>query len=148
ALQPTFKIGSTTITSPHTFPLGLTTVTVSATDSSGITEMCTFTVNVLAFTACIRDDMSGNLFTFNSVTGAYKFTRCSDGFMVTGTGTVQLKGSTLYLTDTKNINQQVVASYSILQGTGQAVLQVALSPGGARQIFYVRENTPHACTCA
>ena len=41
----TYKIGTTTISSPYTFPVGTTTVTATATNTAG-TASCTFTVTV------------------------------------------------------------------------------------------------------
>ncbi len=41
-----YKIGSTSITSPHTFPVGTTTVTCTATNGVGNPSVCSFVVNV------------------------------------------------------------------------------------------------------
>ena len=41
-----YKIGATTITSPHTFPVGVTTVDVTVTDIHGNSDGCSFTVTV------------------------------------------------------------------------------------------------------
>src|SRR5207249_1751650 len=41
-----YKIGGTTITSPHVFPVGTTTVDVTVTDTHGNTADCSFTVTV------------------------------------------------------------------------------------------------------
>ncbi|MGH9763230.1 MAG: choice-of-anchor Q domain-containing protein, partial [Blastocatellia bacterium] len=51
------------------------------------------------FSVCLKDNATGNLLQWNSVTGQYKFTRCSDGFTLTGTGVVRVVNGIQTLTD-------------------------------------------------
>jgi hypothetical protein len=49
---------------------------------------------VSPFNECLKDDAGSNLVRFNAATGAYEFTNCA-GFVMTGTGTVAIKGSVI-----------------------------------------------------
>ncbi len=55
----TYKIGTTTITSPYTFPVGSTSVTATATNAAGIAS-CTFTVTVNDTEAPVIHDLSAS----------------------------------------------------------------------------------------
>ena len=46
----------------------------------------------------LQDDSSGDMLRWNSATGDYLYSRCSDGFSLTGTGSVTSHGSTYTLT--------------------------------------------------
>jgi hypothetical protein len=48
---------------------------------------------------CLQDDSNGNILRFNTATGHYQFTRCSDGFTLTGRGFVTIAGCTISLRD-------------------------------------------------
>ncbi|HKV39505.1 MAG TPA: choice-of-anchor Q domain-containing protein [Blastocatellia bacterium] len=142
-----FKIGATTITSPHTFPVGVTTVTVSATSlATGLTGTCSFTVTVAADAVCMKDDHTGDLFQFNTQTGAYTYTRCKDGFTVTGTGKVTVASGTINLTDSES-TKRISAAFSPGQLTGRA--NITLIPArGVFQTLTVSQTNPHAtCSC-
>ncbi|MCI0489969.1 MAG: IPT/TIG domain-containing protein [Blastocatellia bacterium] len=45
----------------------------------------------------IQDDGSGDMIRFNSTTGEYKYSRCGNGYVLTGTGTITKQGSTTTL---------------------------------------------------
>lgn len=145
-LTPTYKIGATTITSPHAFPAGVTTVTVSATDSAMLTGMCSFTVTVTQLNICIQDDHSGDTFRFNSQTGQYVYTRCKDKFTLTGTGTVKTSGSQIQLTDSKP-DRQISAGYLTSQKTGRANIVLIKAPGVSQTIVVNQTNPFATCQC-
>src|SRR6266478_913753 len=46
----------------------------------------------------LQDDSSGDMLRWNSATGDYLYSRCTDGFSLTGTGSVTSHGSTYTLT--------------------------------------------------
>ncbi|MGH9762963.1 MAG: hypothetical protein ACREAC_19235, partial [Blastocatellia bacterium] len=84
--------------------------------------------SVSGFSVCLEDDSSGNLLQFDSTTGAYQFTRCNDGFVLTGKGTVRLVNSVLALTDSKP-DRRISASFLTNQLTGHATITIVLSGG-------------------
>lgn len=47
----------------------------------------------------LQDDSSGSILRWNSTNGEYLYSRCSDGFILTGTGSAISHGSTYTLTD-------------------------------------------------
>jgi hypothetical protein len=69
------------------FPAGTTTVTCTATDASGNTAACSFTVKV--FNTCLQDAQTGDTLRLIYATGEYRYCRKSDGFTLSGFGTVQ-----------------------------------------------------------
>jgi hypothetical protein len=134
------------VTSPHAFPTGMTTVTCSATDSQGQTSFCSFTVTVVPLNVCIQDDHSKDTFRFNSQTGQYVYTRCSDGFTLTGTGTVSIVNGYIYITDNKP-DRRINAAWSMATFTGRA--NVILIRSGITQTITVYDTNPHpTCTCS
>jgi hypothetical protein len=97
------------------------------------------------FQACLKDNITGNVFQFDS-TGKYKFTRCSDGFMVSGTGVVQLVNGMLTLTDSKP-DRRVSAGFITSQRTGSATIYIMIGQG-VWQTFRINSTNPSApCGC-
>jgi hypothetical protein len=70
----------------------------------------------------IQDDSSRNMLRFNSTTGEYLFSRCSDGFTLAGAGTVTRHGSTYTLTHNPS-DRRVQASLDTTIRRGTASLQ-------------------------
>jgi hypothetical protein len=100
----------------------------------------------IAFNTCLKDSSTGNLFQFNSANGQYKFTRCSDGFMISGTGVVQLVNGILTLTDSKP-DRRVSAGFITSQRTGSATIYIMIAPG-VWQTFRISSTNPNAvCGC-
>jgi hypothetical protein len=100
----------------------------------------------LSFDTCLKDSSNGNLLQFNSVTGAYKFTRCSDGFMLSGTGVVRLVNGILTLTDSKP-DRRLSAGFITSQRTGSATIYIMIAPG-VWQTFRINSTNPAAaCGC-
>ncbi|HEY6331625.1 MAG TPA: hypothetical protein VI756_20030 [Blastocatellia bacterium] len=102
--------------------------------------------NIKFFDTCLRDDSSGNLFQFNSITGAYLFTRCSDNFQLSGTGTVSEANSVLTLTDNKP-DRIISASFLTNQLTGRANVTLISSPGLSQTITISATNPQATCSC-
>jgi spore coat protein CotF len=127
------------------FPVGtVTTVTCTATDASGNKATCSFTVS--AFNVCIQDDVTGDNLRFNSVTGAYTYTRCRDKFTLSGTGTARLANGMLSLTDSRP-DRKITAGLSTSQLTGRANITLILAPG-IYQTITLNQTNPHpTCTC-
>jgi hypothetical protein len=146
ALTPTCKIGITPISSPFAFPVGSTTVTCSATNSQGITGTCSFTVTVTLLNGCIQDNTTHDTFRFNTQTGAYVYTRCRDGFTLTGTAMVRIIGNIVTLTDSRP-DRRINATFNTSQMTGRAYVTLIPAPGISLTIV-VNQTNPHAtCTC-
>ncbi|MEW6213101.1 MAG: hypothetical protein AB1631_32685 [Acidobacteriota bacterium] len=70
----------------------------------------------------IQDDSSNNMLRFNSTTGQYLFSRCSDGFTLTGIGSVTKTGCVYKLTHNP-LDRRVLASLDTCQKKGSASLQ-------------------------
>jgi hypothetical protein len=100
----------------------------------------------LAFDTCLRDDQTHNLFQFNSKTGDYLFTRCSDGFTLNGTGSVRIVNSIASLTDSRP-DRRISAGFLIGQRTGRANITLILG-GGIYQTYRVNSINPGtSCIC-
>lgn len=70
----------------------------------------------------IQDDSSRNMLRFNSTTGEYLFSRCSDGFTLAGIGTVTRHGNTYTLTHNPS-DRRVQAMLDTSTRRGNASLQ-------------------------
>jgi hypothetical protein len=98
------------------------------------------------FDTCLKDNSTGNLFQWNSTTGAYKFTRCSDGFMLSGTGKVALVNGIRTLTDFKT-DRRISAGFNTGQLTGNATMYLMVAQG-VWQTFRIVDTNPSAvCKC-
>jgi hypothetical protein len=96
---------------------------------------------------CLKDNVTGNIFKFNSTTGDYVFTRCQDGFTVTGTGTVRLVNGVVTLTDSR-ADRRVSAGFNTAQRTGSATIYLMIAPG-VWQVFRINDTTSlgNGCRC-
>jgi hypothetical protein len=95
---------------------------------------------------CLKDNSTGNLLQWNIVTGQNKFTRCSDGFMMTGTGVVELVNGIQTLTDFKS-NIRLSAAFNTGQRTGDATIYLQVAQG-VWQSFQIVDTNPHVvCSC-
>ena len=108
---------------------------------SAATTAATLTV----LDVCLRDSSTGNLLQWNSVTGQYKFTRCSDGFMLTGTGSVGLVNGIRTLTDFKT-DRRISAGFNSSQLDGNATIYL-LAAQGVWQVLRISETIPTPCLC-
>jgi hypothetical protein len=100
-----------------------------------------------SFDTCLKDNTTGNLLQWNSATGAYMFTRCSDGFTLSGTGAASLVNGMRRLTDSK-IDRRVSAAFNTGQRTGSAAIYLEVAQG-VWQTFQISDTNPSAvCACA
>jgi len=99
-----------------------------------------------SFDTCLKDNTTGNLLQWNRTTGQYQFTRCSDGFTLTGTGTIALVNGIRTLTDFKS-DRRISAGYNTGQLTGNATVYLMVTQG-VWQTFRVIDTNPSAvCKC-
>jgi hypothetical protein len=95
---------------------------------------------------CLEDNSISGLLQWNSVTGQYKFTRCSDGFMLTGTGTAGLVDGIRTLKDFKR-DRRISAGFNTGQLTGGATIYLMVAQG-VWQVFRINATDPFApCNC-
>jgi len=99
-----------------------------------------------SFDTCLKDNTSGNLLQWNRTTGQYQFFRCSDNFILTGTGTVALVNGGRTLTDFKS-DRRISAGFNTGQLTGNATIYLMVTQG-VWQTFRVIDTNPSAvCKC-
>jgi hypothetical protein len=95
----------------------------------------------ITYNTCLQDDSSGISLQINSTTGDYKFKRCSDGFTLTGLGSISSHGSTFGLQHNPG-DRRVNASWTT-GGSGTASLQ--LPPGTTIITITDRSITNNNC---
>jgi len=100
-----------------------------------------------SFDICMKDNTSGDVFAFNSVTGAYMYTRCSDGFSISGTGAVRSVGGVLNLIDNRP-DRRISAAFITGQLTGNVTVMVNVTQG-VWQTMSVHDTTSlgKGCSC-
>jgi 6-phosphogluconolactonase (cycloisomerase 2 family) len=100
-----------------------------------------------AFDTCLRDNNTGDVFTFSSSTGAYQYTRCRDGLTISGTGALRNVSGVLTLTDSES-DRRVSGGFFMGQRTGRVTIVFMLAPG-IWQTFTVNDTTTFGagCTC-
>jgi hypothetical protein len=101
---------------------------------------------VQQFNTCLRDNSTGNLFQWSSTTGAYTFTRCSDGFRLSGTGTTGLVGGIKTLKDFKP-DRRISAGFNTGQLTGNATIYLMVAQGVWQSLNIVDTNPAATCQC-
>jgi hypothetical protein len=99
------------------------------------------------FDTCLKDNNTGNLLQWNSTTGQYKFTRCSDSFMLTGTGTVGLVNGIRTLMDFKS-DRRISAGLNVGQLTGHATVYLQVVQGVWQSSQIVDTNPNAVCACS
>jgi len=101
----------------------------------------------VAFDVCVTDGTTHDSLQFSSSTGAYLFTRCKDGFTLSGTGTVRKSGSVTVLNDKKSdrvINANVLSN----QKTGKATIVRIISKGVFQTTLLSQTDPSSVCGCA
>src|SRR5215467_14543466 len=93
-------------------------------------------------TVCITDDVTHDTFTFDCPSGNYIFTRCSDGFSITGTGTPSTVASVEFL-NAFQPDRRITADLMLGQGTGKAAISFR-TVQGTYQNFFIKQNIPFA----
>jgi hypothetical protein len=121
-------------------------VTVSATGSDNLTASCSFTVTVTALNVCIQDDHTGDTFRFNSMTGQYVYTRCTDKFTLTGDGSVENVNGLETLTDSRS-DRRISAAFNPGPLTGRATITLILATGISQTIVVNQTNPLATCAC-
>jgi hypothetical protein len=110
--------------------------------STATTTAATLTI----FDQCLKDNSSGDLFQFNSATGQYKFTVCSSGFTLSGTGVIGHQSGILTLTDSRS-DRKISAGVNTGSRTGTATIYVETAQG-TWQTYRINDTNPSAtCTC-
>jgi hypothetical protein len=95
---------------------------------------------------CLTDFGQTSTLQWNSVTGQYKFTLCSSGFMLPGTGTAALVNGIRTLRDFKT-GVRISAAFNTGQMTGRATLYL-MQAQGVWQSFSINASNPNAaCSC-
>ncbi len=85
-------------------------------------------VGLPTFSRTIRDDTTGNTLLFDPLTGNYKFTSCSTGMMVTGTGGAFMPpGCTLFFGG-GGPSSTVSAMIDLCTGVGSATITIPSTP--------------------
>src|SRR5262249_43285087 len=98
------------------------------------------------FDFCIVDDSDSGLIQINSGSGAYLFTRCSDLFMLAGTGNLGTEGGIITLRDS-GPDRKLTASFNRNARTGTATLRFHPSQG-PKQVIQLNDTNPGAaCSC-
>src|SRR5262244_1084745 len=98
------------------------------------------------FDTCLKDNSTGNLLQWNSTTGEYQFTRCSDSFTLTGIGVTKLVNGIKTLTDFKS-DRRISAGFNTGQLTGNATIYLMVTQG-VWQTFQIVDTNPAAvCAC-
>jgi 6-phosphogluconolactonase len=101
----------------------------------------------ISFDTCLKDNNTGDVFAFNSSTGAYQYTRCRDGFSISGVGTLRTVNGVLSLTDTEP-DRRVSGGFLMGQQTGRVTIMFMIGQG-LWQTFTVNDTTSFGagCTC-
>lgn len=101
---------------------------------------------ISVFDTCLMDDHGTGFLQFSSVTGAYRFNRCSDGFTLSGVGTIRLVNGIETVTDSRS-DRRISAGFSMATRTGSAVIMIQIAQG-VWQTLRVNDTNPSAtCTC-
>jgi hypothetical protein len=115
------------------------------------TNLCASTptsaATVMTFNLCLRDDASGNVLIWNSVTGDYQYIPCgASAPALTGKGIVSVVNGLSSLTDTKP-DRKITAGLSSGTRTGRANLVLTLAPGIFQTIVLNQTNPNATCKC-
>jgi hypothetical protein len=104
----------------------------------------------------IQDNTTGSFIVFNTVTGDYKFIRCSDETAIGGTGQIQKDGCTISLNDTR-ADRRIIASANLCDQTAKALIETfngSTKPGQTATMqetlsdTNMRDNTIGDCPAA
>lgn len=95
----------------------------------------------------MKDPTAHNIFQINSKTGEYRFIRCSDGFTLSGKGTLNIVNSIVSVADSRS-GWKIQGMFSLSQLTGTATVTLTPAPG-ISQSYRIVDNTSRgkACTC-
>lgn len=99
------------------------------------------------FNFCLQSDSGDNIFQFNSITGAYTFTQCSTGTVISGTGTVTANGCTVTLVQNTG-TQFVNATVNTCTHSGSAKVQQLSNKLVKSYNINDPDTTNNTCACA
>lgn len=100
--------------------------------------------NSVPFDICISDDSNGNRLQINSATGDYKFTACSANFILSGKGSVKVKGCKTTLKDSapdRNV------SVTLKTCKKKADATISILPAGSSFSISDSNTDDDNCTC-
>ena len=115
-------------------------------DSSNNSSSVTTTVIPASFDTCLKDNTTGNLLQWNSANGQYLFTRCSDGFILAGTGVAKLVNGIKTLTDFR-ADRRISAGFNTGQLTGSATVYLMVAQGVWQSFQMIDTNPAAVCAC-
>lgn len=125
--------------------LGLFVATTASSSGGNSKRGVNFT-GLQAFDICLQDDSSQDTLQINSTTGAYKYTRCSDGRMLTATGKVTTQGCTITLQDFVGI-RRVTAKVDTCGRRASASVQVRATVNILNVTITDRNTANNTCDC-
>lgn len=99
------------------------------------------------FDICLQDDSSRDTLQINSATGAYKYTRCSDGRILTGTGALTTHGCAVTLQDFVGI-RRVLARVDTCVHSGTASIKVTATVEILNVTITDRNTANNTCDCS
>lgn len=70
----------------------------------------------------VEDDGTGDFLVFGTRSGKYAFTRCSDGFKISGVGFVKVDGCSIHIEDVQS-DHRVVASINECDQQAKAIVE-------------------------
>src|SRR5712692_1272621 len=91
------------------------------------------------FNLLLQDDSTHDMLRWNSTTGDYQYSRCGDGFTLTGTGSVSSRGNT-YTLSQSGPDRRVSATLDVGLQSGSASVQYPL--GSTTTFITDRSWTP------
>jgi uncharacterized repeat protein (TIGR01451 family) len=144
----TFIIHLGSSITPGAMITNVATVSHAGSDPDPTNNASSVTTMVIpaSFDTCLKDNTTGNLLQWNSVNGQYLFTRCSDGFILAGTGLAKLVNGIKTLTDFK-ADRRISAGFNTGQLTGNATIYLMVAQG-VWQTFQIVDTNPAAvCAC-
>jgi hypothetical protein len=94
----------------------------------------------------IEDDVTGSFLVFDKGTGAYTFTRCSDGLTISGVGVVKVDGCMISLENTQP-GHSVAASVNECGQEAKAIVE-QFSPVPFKVFFSDQNMSNNLLTCA
>lgn len=99
----------------------------------------------VGFDKCLQDDESNDTLEFNSFTGDYRYTRCSDGLTLTGRGKISRAWCSLKLEDLSRISASLIDCPISPQGRGTATIKFI--PSGPTCFINDSNITNNTCSC-
>jgi hypothetical protein len=130
--------------SSSVFPVGMTFVGCFAINPAGLSSSCAFTVTVAFLPVCIQDDTTRDTLRFDPATGAYEFTRCSTGQVLSGTAAVTVKGLVTTL-QFSGADRRITATIDKATRKGSATIQ--LLPQRVAFTITDRNTLNNSCAC-